>query len=76
MTSKITWFVIVLSKKNKKYIQFFRERLSEESVSEESVSEESMSEVQGITPKGIAGSFYVMVRLDLRISGKAKKMPI
>ena len=61
MTSKITWFVIVLSKKNKKYIQFFRERLSEE----------SMSEVQGITPKGIAGSFYVMVRLELRISGKA-----
>ena len=52
-------------------MQFFRERLSEESV-----SEESMSEVQGITPKGIAGSFYVMVRLDLRISGKAKKMPI
>ena len=47
-------------------MQFFRERLSEESV----------SEVQGITPKGIAGSFYVMVRLDLRISGKAKKMPI
>ena len=71
MTSKITWFVIVLSKKNKKYIQFFRERLSGESM-----SEESMSEVQGITPKGIAGSFYVMVRLDLRISGKAKKMPI
>ena len=35
-----------------------------------------MSEVQGITPKGIAGSFYVMVRLDLRISGKAKKILI
>ena len=33
-----------------------------------------MSEVQGITPKGITGSFYVMVRIDLRISGKAKKM--
>ena len=47
-------------------MQFFRERLSEESV----------SEVRGITPKRIAGSFYVMVRLDLRISGKAKKMLI
>ena len=33
-----------------------------------------MSEVLGITPKGIAGSFYVMVRLDLSISGIAKKM--
>lgn len=66
MASKITGFVTAPSEKDKKSIQFFPERLSEE----------SMSEVQGITPKGIAGSFYVMVRLDLRISGKAKKMLI
>ena len=47
MTNKIAGFVTVPTEKNKKIIQFFRERLSGKSV----------SEVQAITPKGIAGTF-------------------